>query len=172
MIIHAAEDTLPARALAEKLRQAQLSVQIEKQGDELRDAVRNAAVTVALWSPRSSAQPALIDEVVAARGKSTIVHTSMQSAPAPEEFRGEPVVNLTGWRGEDDFPAWRELAQLVTSQAGVAPLAPPTQRPPSGFFQPGRQGESAPAPAPRAQQSAPQPRAAAAASPPRPQPQA
>jgi len=54
VVIHAAEDTLPARALAEKLRQAKLDVVLEKQpGDELRDAVKAAPVTIALWSPRS-----------------------------------------------------------------------------------------------------------------------
>lgn len=169
VVVHAAEDTLPARALAEKLRQAQLSVMIEKQGEELREALRSAAVTIALWSPRSNTQPALVDEVAAARGKSAVVHASMQSAPAPEQFRSEPVVNLTGWRGEDDFPAWRELAQLVTSKAGVAPLPPPTQRPPSGFFQPGRPGDGAPAAAPRTPAQAPR---AATPPPQRPQPQA
>lgn len=168
VIIHAAEDTLPARALAEKLRQAQLNVIIEKQGGELQSAVRSAAVAVALWSPRSSAAPSLIDEAAAASSQSSLVHATMQNAPLPEQFRGAPGVNLTGWRGEDDFPAWRELAQLVTSKAGVAPLPPPAPRPPSGFFQPGRQGEtSAAAPPPRPEQ---QPRQQAA--PPRPQPQA
>ena len=43
-IIHAAEDTLPARALAEKLRAAKLSVQLElPPGEELREAVKGMA---------------------------------------------------------------------------------------------------------------------------------
>lgn len=178
VVIHAADDTLPARALAEKLRQAQLSVIIEKQpGEELRNAVKSAAVTIALWSPRSTTQPALIEEVAAARGKTNIIHAGMQSAPAPEQFRGEPIVNLTGWRGEDDFPAWRELAQLVTSKAGVAPLPPPAPRPPSGFFQPGRPGEAGAPPAPQQrpsqqQRTQPAPQQRTAATSPRPQPQA
>ena len=171
-IIHAAEDALPARALAEKLRTAKLTVVLERQaGDDVRAAVKDAKVTVALWSPRAIGQQALADDVAFARGKSKLVHAVMQNAQIPDAFRSDPAVNLTGWRGEDDFPAWRELAQAVTSKAGVAPLPPPTQRPPSGFFQPGRPGESAPAPAPRAQ-PAPQPRTAAAPQPPRPQTQA
>lgn len=173
VVIHAADDTLPARALAEKLRQAQLSVIIEKQpGEDLRNAIKSAAVTIALWSPRSVVAQPLIDEAAAARAKSKVVHAVMQSAQAPEQFRGEPVINLTGWRGEDDFPAWRELAQAVTSKAGVAPLPPPAPRPPSGFFQPGRVAD-APAPAPQArpqQNARPQPtRAAPPPPPPRPQ---
>ncbi|UPT61641.1 MAG: hypothetical protein M0D54_14705 [Hyphomonadaceae bacterium JAD_PAG50586_4] len=181
VVIHAADDTLPARALAEKLRQAQLNVIIERQGEELRSALRNAVVTIALWSPRSNTQAELIEEVAGARSKSHVIHAGMQSAAAPEQFRGEQVVNLTGWRGEDDFPAWRELAHLVTGKAGVAPLPEPGPRPPSGFFQPGRSGEVAapaqprpsqqrpsqappqqarPAPAPRAQQPASAPRPA------------
>lgn len=176
-IIHAADDALPARALAEKLRQAKLTVVLEQQpGEELRNAVKSAQVTIALWSPRSASQPELTDEVAFARGKSKLIHASMQNASPPDAFRGDKVVNLTGWRGEDDFPAWRDLAKAVTERAGVGPLPPPTPRPPSGFFQPGAYNPSAAAasdargPAPR---SAPQ-RASQAqtrATPPRAAPQ-
>ncbi|MGD9981461.1 MAG: TIR domain-containing protein, partial [Hyphomonadaceae bacterium] len=139
VIIHAAEDTLPARALAEKLRQAQLQVVLEKPpGEELRAAVKSAPVTIALWSPRSNQIAELADEVNFARGKSKVFHALMQSAQAPEQFRNDKAVNLTGWRGEDEFAPWRELAKLVTDKAGVAPLPSPAPRPPSGFFQPGR----------------------------------
>lgn len=164
VIIHAAEDTLPARALAEKLRLAQVQVVLEKSpGDELRNAVKGAPVTIALWSPRSVQNSELAEEVKFARGKSNVFHALMQSAPAPEQFRGDKAVNLTGWRGEDEFEPWRELAKLVTDKAGVAPLPPPAPKPPSGFFQPGRPGEGAaaaqPAPAGRQQQQrAPQQR--------------
>ncbi|MEQ1490860.1 MAG: toll/interleukin-1 receptor domain-containing protein, partial [Terricaulis sp.] len=160
VIIHAAEDTLPARALAEKLRQAQIQVVLEKPpGEELRAAVKGAPVTIALWSPRSTASAELAEEVKFARGKSSVFHALMQSAQAPDAFRGDKSVNLTGWRGEDEFAAWRELANLVTQKAGVAPLPPPAPKPPSGFFQPGRsdgQQQAAPAPAQgRQQQQAP-----------------
>ena len=162
VIIHAAEDTLPARALAEKLRQAQVQVILEKQpGEELRNAVKGAPVTIALWSPRSTTSAELAEEVKFARGKSTVFHALMQSAQAPDAFRSDKSVNLTGWRGEDEFAAWRDLANLVTQKAGVAPLPPPAPKPPSGFFQPGRVSEGAPQPAQAAgrqqQQRAPQP---------------
>jgi hypothetical protein len=172
VIIHAAEDTLPARALAEKLRQAQLQVVLEKSpGEELRNAIKSAPVTIALWSPRSAQNAELAEEVKFARGKSTVFHALMQSAPAPEAFRGDRSVNLTGWRGEDEFEPWRQLAKLITDKAGVAPLPPPAPKPPSGFFQPGRPGEGAPpqpgarpqqAPQPQ-QRTAPQPRQSQAA---------
>jgi hypothetical protein len=153
VIIHAAEDTLPARALAEKLRQAQVQVILEKPpGEELRAAVKGAPVTIALWSPRSTASGELAEEVKFARGKSNVFHALMQSAQAPDAFRGDKSVNLTGWRGEDEFAPWRELANLVTQKAGVAPLPPPAPKPPSGFFQPGRVAEGAPQPAPASSQ--------------------
>lgn len=137
-IIHAAEDTLPARALAEKLRQAKLTVVLEKQpGEDQRGALKDAKVTVALWSPRSTAQQPLIDDAVYARGKSKLIHALMQNAAAPGQFSGDAAVNLTGWRGEDDFKAWRDLAKLVTDKAGVSPLPPPAPRAPSPFFTPG-----------------------------------
>jgi hypothetical protein len=182
-IIHAAEDALPARALAEKLRQAKLTVILEKQpGDELRGALKDAKVTVALWSPRSNTQQPLIEDAGFAKGKTKLIHALMQNAQAPDAFRSDKLVNLTGWRGEDDFPAWRELAKLVTDRAGVQPIPPPAPKPPSGFFQPGIVREAQPAaagaaqarsapqrqapPPPRPQQAAPRP---AAAAPPRPQ---
>lgn len=137
-IIHAPEDTLPARALAEKLRAAKLNVLLEKAaGEDQRNAAKDAKVTIALWSPRSIAQPAIVEDATFARGKSKIIHATMQNAALPSGFGSDKVVNLTGWRGEDDFKGWRELAQLVTERAGVAPLPPPAPRPASGFFQPG-----------------------------------
>ncbi|MBC7768331.1 MAG: toll/interleukin-1 receptor domain-containing protein, partial [Phycisphaerales bacterium] len=157
VIIHAAEDTLPARALAEKLRQAKLDVVLEKNGDELRSALSSAKVAIGLWSPRSTSQPELADHAVFAKGKTKLIHATMQSAPAPEPFRNENAVNLTGWRGEDDFAAWRDLAKMVTDKAGVAPLPPPVPKPPSGFFQPGVVGDTAQAPpAGQQRQAAPQ----------------
>jgi hypothetical protein len=161
VIIHAAEDTLPARALAEKLRQAQLQVVLEKPpGEELRAAVKGAPVTIALWSPRSTQNTELAGEVSFARGKSKVFHALMQSAPVPEPFRGDKAVNLTGWRGEDEFAPWRELAKLITDKAGVAALPPPAPKPPSGFFQPGRVAgaEGAPAAGGQPQRAAPQQR--------------
>jgi hypothetical protein len=164
LVIHAPEDALPARALAEKLRAAKLTVVLEKaSGEEVREAARGAQVAVALWSPRSVTQPAIVDDVAAVRAKTKILHAQMQNAQTPEQFRGDKSVNLTGWRGEDEFPPWRDLAKLVTDRAGVAPLAPPAPRPPSGFFEPGRvdpaTGERTPA-QPRA------PRPAASRTPP------
>jgi hypothetical protein len=158
VIIHAAEDTLPARALAEKLRQAQVQVILEKQpGEELRNAVKGAAATIALWSPRSVQNAELAEEVKFARGKSNVFHAIMQSATAPQQFSGDKSVNLTGWRGEDEFQPWRDLAKMVTDKVGVAPLPPPAPKPPSGFFQPGRPGDGGAA-APQAPQGrAPQP---------------
>ena len=97
VIIHAAEDTLPARALAEKLRLAQIQVVLEKPpGEELRAAVKGAPVTIALWSPRSTASSELAEEVKFARGKSNVFHALMQSAQAPEAFRGDKSVNQIG----------------------------------------------------------------------------
>lgn len=172
-IIHAAEDALPARALAEKLRQAKLTVHLEKTaGEEQRNAAKDSKVTLALWSPRSSGQPALVEDAQFAKSKSKLVHACMQNASAPDAFKNDKIVNLTGWRGEDDFPAWRELAKLITDRAGVAALPPPAPRPPSGFFQPGVVREAQPAAAaprqsqPQRPQAAPAPRPSAA---PRPQ---
>jgi hypothetical protein len=152
VILHAAEDTLPARALAEKVRQAKLDVVLEKSGEDIREALKSANVTIALWSPRSVTQAELAENASFAKGKTKLIHATMQSAQPPAPFSNEQAVNLTGWRGEDDFPAWRELAQQVTSKAGVSPLPPPAPKPASGFFQPGVVAPQAQQPAPPPQQ--------------------
>lgn len=178
VIIHAAEDALPARALGEKLRSANLTPVIEKAaGEERQNAVKNAALAIALWSPRSIADEGVAGDVSFANAKSKVVHACMQSVQPPAEFRGGDWVDLTGWRGEDEFPAWRQLAGLATEKAGVGPLPPPAPRPPSGFFEPGRvpaQAASEPMraaapPPPRAAAPAPQPQYAPPP-PPRPAP--
>ncbi|MDX2276266.1 MAG: hypothetical protein NW206_12515 [Hyphomonadaceae bacterium] len=183
VIIHAAEDALPARALADKLRGANLNPVIEvPPGEDLRTAISGAPVTMALWSPRSSTQQALIDETKFARTRSKVVHARMQNTPTPSAFSGDPSIDLTGWRGEDDFPAWRELAMAVTQIAGVPLPPPPPPKGPASFFSPGRPADAAapPRPAPAAQRApqqarppAPQPpRPAASAPPPRSAPAA
>ena len=130
VIIHAAEDALPARALAEKLRQAKLTpVTREAAGRRAaRTRSRTRRSRIALWSPRSVDQAELIER--------SQLRARQEQGPArahAERCRRRTVqhdksIDLTGWRGEDDFPAWRELAKLVTDKAGVAPLPPPAPK--------------------------------------------
>jgi hypothetical protein len=110
VIIHAAEDTLPARALAEKLRQAQLQVILEKQPGE--DAHRREGADDRVCR-RVRPQIASRRRVKFARGKQPF-RTDEQRLSAKRSQRqgGEP----TGWRGEQ-VAAWRELAKLVTIAA-------------------------------------------------------
>lgn len=139
VIIHAPEDAMPARALADKVRRAGLSVILEQpSGQQARQAVSSAAAVIALWSPRSAASEAIADDVTFARAACAVIHATMQNAHAPERFSGEPAVDLTGWRGDDDFAPWRELGALVTQAAGAPPLPPASPRQAPGFFQPGR----------------------------------
>ncbi|MES1156784.1 MAG: TIR domain-containing protein [Alphaproteobacteria bacterium] len=162
MIIHAPEDTPPARALAEKLRQMGLQAVVEPTGESSRQAMRGAAAVVALWSPRSTASAAVMDDVRFARSLGPVLHARMQNSTAPMDFANEGSIDLTGWRGEDEFPAWRNLAKAVAERAGVS-ATPPQPQPraaASPFFQPG-------APPPQAT-----PRAAPTAQPPRPVPPA
>ncbi|MBY0562801.1 MAG: hypothetical protein K2P58_01345 [Hyphomonadaceae bacterium] len=129
VIIHAADDALPSRALAEKLRQAGAQVTLDRApGGETQAALAGAAAAIALWSPRSVAQAALIADAEAARVATQLVHATMQSASVPASFAGEPAVNLTGWRGEDDFAPWRQLAAMIMERIG-APPPQPTPRP-------------------------------------------
>lgn len=138
VILHAEDDGAPARALAEKLRMMRLStVYDEPPGPELREEMEAAICTMALWSPRSSARPDLIGEAAFAHNTGRLVHVRMHNAEPPLEFSQDPSVNLTGWRGEDEFPAWRELAAVITAHldaaraAAAAPPPPPPAPPPA-----------------------------------------
>ncbi len=157
VIIHALEDTLPARALAEKLRRDELDVTLEKPaGEETRQALESAALAIALWSPRSVDRADLIEDVAYARQAGPVLHAVMQNAAAPAQFHQDRGVNLTGWRGEEDFAGWRQLAKFVADAAGVAPAPPPAPQPESGFFSPGLAAEAAGAPNPvRERETAP-----------------
>ena len=42
-----------------------------------------------------------------------------RTPPPRASFGGDKIVNLTGWRGEDDFAPWRELAKIVTDKAAL-----------------------------------------------------
>ncbi len=149
VIVHALEDTLPARALAEKLRRVELEVTLEQPaGEETRRALETAALAIALWSPKSVGQAGHIEDVTYARERGPVLHAVMQNAAAPSQFHQDRGVNLTGWRGEEDFPAWRQLAKFVAEAAGVTPPPPPTPQPDSGFFSPGRAAAAAGAPNP------------------------
>lgn len=164
VIIHAADDTLPARALSDKLRQAQAQVTLEHTpGQALRLAIDAADLVIALWSPRALTQAALVEDVRYARDTGKVLHASMQSAALPEPFAGDPSVNLTGWRGEDGFAPWRQLAGLVAARLGAAPWAPPAPRAPSGLFNPASApttnvpSSTAPPEAPAARRPEPEP---------------
>ena len=149
VIAHAPEDALPARALAQKLAQMGLQPVVELPvGERLRSAMQGASAAVALWSPRSISEPSFVLDVVRVP---KVIHARMQNAPIPHEFSTERSIDLTGWRGEDNFPAWRELATVIAQTVGAA--APPAPPPPppapapqaaGGFFQPGAPPQQAP----------------------------
>jgi len=136
VIVHAPDDSMPARALAQKLSALGLRPVIDlPPGDALSAALSSAGAVIALWSPRASERADLVDALLEA---GAIVHARMQSAPLPAAFMGAQAVDLTGWRGEDDFQPWRTLAAQVAAQAARTSTAGPIPRPANpGFFQPG-----------------------------------
>ena len=143
VILHAAEDSAPARALAEKLRMMRLSsVYDETPGPALREAMEEAICTIALWSPRAASRPDLIGEAAFALNTGRLVHVRMHNAEPPLEFSQDPSVNLTGWRGEDEFPGWRDLAAAVTQHLDAARAAASAARaataapPPAPAYEP------------------------------------
>lgn len=138
---------MPARALADKLTAMRLTPMIElPPGDALRQAVAEAGAVVALWSPQSAGEAALAAEVELVLKTGKLINARMQNTPAPEAFKAAPTIDLTGWRGEDDFPGWRALAEAIAALTGVAAPAPAASAPRGAFFSPGPAAAAAPRP--------------------------
>lgn len=139
LILHVPENALHARALAGKLGSLPLRTvyEVPLQGQEIEEEMKLAGQVCAFWSPQSVGSSTLSMLARSAFDLGTLVNVTMINASAPESFGSAPTVNLTGWRGEDDYPPWRELAVHLTKVAGV-PLPPLVPRPASGFFKPGR----------------------------------
>jgi hypothetical protein len=144
-ILHAAENVLPARALADKLRELGLEVIMDlAPGDALREAERESLAAIALWSPQAARDGQLVAEAEHAFAQNKLVNARMQNAAAPTSVASAATVDLTGWRGQDDFTGWRTLAAELRGRAAAAATPPPRPPPPppapaarGGFFNPG-----------------------------------
>jgi hypothetical protein len=113
VIIHAQEDSAPAHALATKLRALGHETATDLTPRLMRGAMGSAEVAVALWSPRSAANADLIAEARHARASGKLIHARMHNTPAPDLFRGDPTIDLTGWRGDDAFAGWLNLKAAI-----------------------------------------------------------
>lgn len=174
VIIHAAENVAPARALAAKLNSMGLIPIIElPPGDALRQAASEAAAVVGLWSAQSTQDQGILGEAGLAYSAGKLINARMQNTSAPGQFMTSPTIDLTGWRGEDSFPGWRALADAISAKTGVVAAAPrqaaASAPAPGGFFTPGSGPAAAGGASPM--QAAPViPMRPAAAAPPPPQP--
>ncbi|MGE0045277.1 MAG: toll/interleukin-1 receptor domain-containing protein [Hyphomonadaceae bacterium] len=133
VILHAQEDGAPAHALAAKLRALGFeTVTDAPPGPGLRRAIDNSEAVVALWSPRSAPRADLVGEAAYARDLGVLIHARMQNMPAPAQFSADPTIDLTGWRGEDSFPGWRNLQAAVEGvvQANDPVFGAPERAPP------------------------------------------
>ncbi|MBI1187422.1 MAG: TIR domain-containing protein [Alphaproteobacteria bacterium] len=113
VIIHAQQDSAPAHALATKLRALGHETATDLTPRLMRGAMGGAEVAVALWSPRSAGNADLVAEARHARGAGKLIHARMHNTPAPELFRGDPSIDLTGWRGDDAFAGWLNLKAAI-----------------------------------------------------------
>lgn len=113
VIIHAQEDSAPAHALATKLRALGHETATDLTPRLMRGAMGSAEVAVALWSPRSAASADLIAEARHARAAGKLIHARMHNTPTPDAFRGDPSIDLTGWRGDDAFAGWLNLKAAI-----------------------------------------------------------
>ncbi|MBL8548484.1 MAG: toll/interleukin-1 receptor domain-containing protein [Hyphomonadaceae bacterium] len=130
VIINAREDGAPAQALAEKLGALGLQASFSLGGEMLRDAAVRGDVVIALWSPHSYFRNELIDAAALARDQHRLVHARMQNTPIPNEFEHDGSIDLTGWRGEENFQPWRQLLNAVS---GILYAPPPDEHDDSHF---------------------------------------
>lgn len=126
VILHANEDAAPAQALAAKL--GALGYEVATgltPGPGLRAELMDAQAVIALWSPRSAGATDLVSAAAFAHGLGRLIHARMHNTPLPAEFSASPSVDLTGWRGDDDFSGWRNLRAALEGVSSVQ-FSPPS----------------------------------------------
>lgn len=141
LIVCASEDTAAAQFLCDRLAGAGYVAGVAL-GDATVAPERTAALAV-LWSPRSAARTDLLRLGQVALAEGRLISLGMENMRPETALGQEPWIDLTGWTGREDFPAWRTLVAEVSRRVGqfAVPGPPPVAPPPPAM-------PAAPPPAP------------------------
>lgn len=94
-------------------------------------ATEPAVAALVIWSPASSAAPAILSEARAALARRVLVPVALGKAPPPPSFEHLWPMDLSGWDGSVDDPRWKfvldeiDLAVRRGVEISPAPAASP-----------------------------------------------
>ena len=91
-------------------------------------ALQEARCVVVLWSARSIQSQYVKDEASYALKLGKLIPAAIEPVEPPFRFQGLHTVDLSGWDGDSGFPAFRKLADDLSSRLGAA-LPAPKKRP-------------------------------------------
>jgi hypothetical protein len=99
------------------------------------EQVGAAKAAIVIWSRGSAESKWVRAEAECARGRNTLIQTSLDNFVPPAPFNRIGTASIRDWTGDPDHPGWREVqARLValcgTRQAAAPlPFAPPVPKP-------------------------------------------
>ena len=140
-VSYARSSEADAQRVAHALRSHGFSVWLDQElpghgtySDVIEERLRAAKAVVVLWSTDAVKSQWVRAEANAAREAGTLVQVRLGPVRPPLPFNELQCVDLGGWTGRTDLPAWQKIvdsigALLGTRPADAAPSAPP-QAPP------------------------------------------
>lgn len=82
----------------------------------IEEALNSAKCIVVLWSRYSVVSAWVKDEAGEGNERGVLVPASIEDVKLPFGFRGLQTANLVGWRGDNNYPEFREVLSAVKSQ--------------------------------------------------------
>jgi hypothetical protein len=130
-IVFSKADEGAARFLADKIKSVGKTVEGYTSDTAPIEQIAGATgVFVTLWSPSSGSDDTLLATASRARETGKLLHARMLGAAGPAAFASDPAIDLTGWKGEDLYPAWRRMvAEIEARLSGQPAPVPPAPEP-------------------------------------------
>jgi class 3 adenylate cyclase/tetratricopeptide (TPR) repeat protein len=135
-VSYARSTVVQAQLIAETLRAAGHVIWIDDQlmshrmfSDTIAAELDSADAVVVVWSPDAARSEWVRAEASRARKASKLVQVRFERCPMPMPFDQIHIVDLAGWTGDYDVPAWRSvlasIAAVTGAEAGGASVKAP-----------------------------------------------
>lgn len=96
----------------------------DQYGQMIERQLEAAKCVIVLWSDDARESRWVLSEANRALGESKLIQGNLSNRLPPLPFDQIQVVDLEGWKGEDDHPGWARIAASVHHLAGGKPLSP------------------------------------------------
>lgn len=96
----------------------------DQYGQMIERQLEAAKCVIVLWSDAARESRWVLSEANRALGEGKLIQGNLSNHLPPLPFDQIQVVDLDGWKGEDDHPGWARIAASVHHLAGGKPLSP------------------------------------------------